>query len=259
MKTKNTHIFWTLLLTIFIAALACRLLTQQQPAFADIEPITQRKQTFIQYLRPYIERSNLQILKKRSMLLELKQHYTDRGEISYADLKHIKEYCIDTKLDCPVSDIIGSIDKLLVQTDIVPPSLALAQAAMETGWGTSRFSAEGNNFFGQWCYEKGCGLVPYRRDSGAKHEVRTFNNPQGSVDAYMDNLNTVKSYRKLRTIRTEKRDQNLIFTGHELAEGLTGYSATGQQYVKNIRKIIKSNNLEQYDADFWNRYPVNKH
>jgi Bax protein len=150
-------------------------------------------------------------------------------------------------LDNPSSK--DDIKNLLAHVDIVPASLALAQAAMESAWGTSRFATEGNNYFGQWCYTKGCGLVPTQRNAGATHEVQAFVSPANSVAAYMRNINRHNSYRTLRTLRAKARTSQQPIYGCTLANGLGNYSERGQAYVDEIKQMISINGLsESIDA-----------
>ena len=138
-------------------------------------------------------------------------------------------------------------ETLLRRVDVVPPSLALAQAANESAWGTSRFARDGNNYFGQWCFEQGCGLVPKRRDEGRAHEVATFSSPVESVERYMANLNTHDAYRPLRERREQLRESEAPITGIQLAAGLEKYSERGEEYIAELRSMIRFNNLGAYD------------
>ncbi len=131
--------------------------------------------------------------------------------------------------------------RLAKRVDVVPVELALAQAANESAWGTSRFARQGNNFFGQWCYTSGCGIVPTRRNAGATHEVKAFDSPGASVRAYIHNLNTAKAYQPLRGIRLHLRRNKQPLDAMIMASGLSGYSERGAAYVKNIRTIIRRN------------------
>ena len=130
--------------------------------------------------------------------------------------------------------------------DEVPVSLALAQAAKETGWGTSRFAQEGNALFGQWTWS-GEGLKPKDADQNEGHKVMKFNVLQASVRAYQRNLNTHKSYKDFRKARAELRDQGLSLDSLVLSEFLKNYAETGNQYVEVLKKIINQNNLKDFD------------
>ena len=138
--------------------------------------------------------------------------------------------------------------KLKQRVDIIPPSLAIAQAANESAWGRSRFAKQGNNYFGQWCYVKGCGIVPKNRSKGAKHEVKKFSNAEASVRSYMNNLNSHHAYEKLRKLRYELRQQNKSPEGLKIAAGLTPYAGNGKIYVNRITTLIKTYKLQQLDV-----------
>ena len=119
--------------------------------------------------------------------------------------------------------------------------LALVQAATESGWGRSRFALEGNNLFGHWCYEPGCGLVPARRNQGAAHEVAAFDSISESVSRYLHNLNTHAAYAPLRAIRARLRQQDEPPTAMALADGLVLYSERRDEYVDEIKSVIRVN------------------
>ena len=159
----------------------------------------------------------------------------------------------------PVSDFIspqtvteeykvkkGNMEELLLRTDIIPTSIALAQAAKETGWGTSRFAQEGNALFGQWTWS-GEGLKPKEAEEGADHKVMKFNILQASVRAHQRNLNTHPTYKDLRKARAEFRDSNKPLDSLELSNYLNKYAETGNQYVEVLQQIIKQNNLKDFD------------
>ncbi len=141
----------------------------------------------------------------------------------------------------------NDIEALLSKVDIVPPSMTLAQAAEESGWGTSRFVREGNAIFGQWTVSETKGLTPLKRDQDKKHKVRIFSDLIGSVRAYAYNLNTHRAYRSLRKTRAARRRKGLPIDGAVLADSLTSYSQRGKAYVATIRSIIAANNLRRLD------------
>ena len=130
--------------------------------------------------------------------------------------------------------------------DEIPVSLAIAQAAKETGWGTSRFAQEGNALFGQWTWS-GEGLKPKDSDKDQGHKVMKFNVLQASVRAYQRNLNTHSSYKDFRKARAKLRDQGKDLDSLILAEYLDAYAETGEKYVQVLRKIISQNNLKDFD------------
>ena len=137
------------------------------------------------------------------------------------------------------SDPQSVIDTLRRRIDLVPVPLVLVQAAKESGWGTSRFAREGNNLFGQWCYTKGCGIVPARRSSGAKHEVQVFDSVEDAINAYLHNINTADAYRSLREIRARQRKAGKTPDGIALADGLLYYSQRREAYVKEVKLMLQ--------------------
>lgn len=140
------------------------------------------------------------------------------------------------------------LDILLRRVDVIPVSLAMAQAAIESGWGTSRFAVEGNAMFGQWTTADGRGLVPAAREEGQTHMVRSFDRLSDSVKAYILNLNTHRAYRGLRELRQEARSKGEQPSGLALAEGLEPYSEKGDEYVELLRSMIRVNRLEPLDS-----------
>ena len=139
------------------------------------------------------------------------------------------------------------LETLLKLVDIIPPSLALAQAAEESGWGTSRFVREGNAVFGQWTFSSAGSLVPADRDENKKHKIRAFPNLLDSVRAYALNLNTHAAYRQFRKVRSDLRLKGAPLDGLLLVDYLKRYSQRGQKYVEAIRALIKVNQLYRFD------------
>ncbi|MAW44802.1 MAG: flagellar biosynthesis protein FlgJ [Gammaproteobacteria bacterium] len=138
--------------------------------------------------------------------------------------------------------------ELMVRLDTVPMSLALTQAAMESAWGTSRFAREGNNLFGQWCYQPGCGIVPKRRGEGQVHEVASFDDVDAAVASYLRNINSHRAYADLRAARADLRAANQPVTGNAMANHLLRYSERGLDYVEEIQSMIRVNKLAVLDG-----------
>ena len=201
-----------------------------------IENTKKRKDFFIQIVLPLIlkENNNIKIDRKRLFSIINKNNNTSL-EKKWLEKKY-KQYGIPSK----------DLSTLKIRMDEVPVSLALAQAAKETGWGTSRFAQEGNALFGQWTWS-GEGLKPKDSDKNEGHKVMKFNVLQASVRAYQRNLNTHKSYIDFRKARAELRDQDLPLDSLVLSEYLNNYAETGNQYVEVLKKIIKQNNLKDFD------------
>ena len=204
--------------------------------FLDYSAGVERKQAFIAYLKPIIEENNQSLFNDRHKLISLSQKITlNIREQRW--LKHISRKYDNNSFN---TNDISHWSTLLDKVDIIPVSLALAQSAKESGWGTSRFARVGNNYFGQWCYKTGCGLVPQKRSNGDNHEVARYESAKESVAAYINNLNTNPAYKTLRDIRDQQRKADEIITSYRLANGLQHYSERGQVYVEEIQALIRS-------------------
>ena len=214
------------------------------PDFKDYEAGTERKEAFFGYFLPIIQEENAKIAEIREELVEWNN---DKDSIGWWDEGTIEDIAAEYRMeDFDVTDQ-AAWDELLRRVDIVPPSLALSQAANESAWGTSRFATKGNNFFGQWCFEKGCGLVPNSRESGKTHEVADFDSPRQSVQSYMQNLNRHPAYAPLRKVRTTLRVNGQPVTGYALAAGLGKYSERGVEYIEELRAMMRHNELAKHD------------
>ena len=215
------------------------------PDFSGYRDTTEKKAAFFSFLYPRIVLANSRILIERDYLDSL----AGKEELTSKEYRWLARQSERLRVDAePGSREQFSL--LRKRLDVIPPSLILAQAANESAWGTSRFATKGNNLFGQWCFSKGCGLVPLGRAEGASHEVASFPSPYRSVRAYIQNLNRHPTYQLLRDVRLRDRRNNGPLSGLELAEGLLGYSERGEEYVEEIRAMIHYNNLAFYDDDF---------
>lgn len=222
--------------------------TDALPDFARFQDTTEKKIAFFNFLYPRIVLANSRILMERNYLLEL-QRTANADGLHISQLKWLQAQAERLR----ATGEPGSPElfvSLLKRMDVIPPSLVLAQAANESAWGTSRFATQGNNLFGQWCFAKGCGMVPLAREEDAHHEVAVFPSPYQSVRAYLQNLNRHHRYQPLRKLREQSRQSGELLQGPVLAAGLTGYSERGKDYVKDIRILIDYNNLGYYDAQF---------
>ncbi len=201
-----------------------------------IESTKKRKDLFIQIVLPLILQENNNIRLDRMKLFSIiKKSNNSELEKKWLKKKY-KQYGVVSK----------DITTLKIRMDEIPTSLAIAQAAKETGWGTSRFALDGNALFGQWTWS-GEGLQPKESDKNEGHKVMKFNVLQASVRAYQRNLNTHKSYQDFRKARAELREKNLSLDSILLSEYLDKYAETGKQYVNILQQIIKQNNLKDFD------------
>ncbi len=215
------------------------------PDFSAIETTPERKEQFVNLLMPLIEQKNTKILKSRNRLMLIHAEWLSSNTITgvnQRNLEKLREKYHVTKERYP--DDGKAIEILFLRVDTIPPAMVIAQAAIESGWGTSRFAIEGYNLFGQWCYTPGCGIVPAKRLPGKKHEVRKFSNVEESVTAYYRNINTHTAYRHWRELRAKLRHTPTEFTGYAMVAGLNKYSEVGDTYIDALRKAIKVNRLE---------------
>jgi len=196
----------------------------------------QKRELFIKILLPLILDENAKITKDRKKLFKiLGKNFNTAGERVWLR-RRFKEYKIEDK----------DLSKLKIRMDIVPVSLALAQAANESGWGTSRFALEGNALFGQWTWSKE-GISPKNKDPNKTHKVLQFQILKASVRAYKNNLNTHNAYKDFRTARAEMRQENKEINGLKLTKHLKNYAAIGEKYVEILANIIVKNSLTDFD------------
>ena len=202
----------------------------------NLQSVQLKKETFIKIVLPLIVAENEKILDDREKLRVLiEKKYTSDTEKQWLRQK-LLEYKVKR----------GNLDELLFRMDVIPVSIALAQAAKESGWGTSRFALEGNAIFGQWTWD-GQGIAPLERDSGKNHKILKFPILRASVKAYKNNLNTHKSYGKFRDKRKQLRDKNKTITGLALTDTLKNYAQTGSEYTKILNQIITQNQLSDFE------------
>ena len=201
-----------------------------------IENTSQRKNLFIQIVLPLILDENNQIkLDRKKLFVVLNKNNNSDAEQKWLNMK-FKQYGVKNK----------DLSTLKIRMDEIPVSLAIAQAAKETGWGTSRFALEGNALFGQWTFS-GDGIKPKSSDNDKTHKVMKFQILKASVRAYQRNLNTHSSYKKFRKLRAQSRDNDEKLDSLILADCLDQYAATGVEYTKTLKKIILQNSLKDFD------------
>ena len=206
----------------------------------DLDELTNtrlKKETFIKIVLPLIVAENERIIADRAKLklVAVKKFTTDQE----------KQWLRQKLLEYKVKK--GNMEELMTRMDIIPNSIALAQAAKESGWGTSRFALEGNAIFGQWTWS-GQGIEPLDRASNKNHKILKFPILRASVKAYQNNLNTHKSYSNFREKRLTMRKKNKKISGLELTETLKNYAQTGSEYTKILIQIIKQNRLTDFET-----------
>jgi Bax protein len=214
----------------------------QPPAGSDAQA------AFFAELQPLVARENARLAALRDEVAGLVETIDNGGTLRKAHRQRLGELARRYRVE---GDPVASPEarrELLRKVDIVPVSLALAQAANESAWGKSRFAREGNNLFGIWTYDERQGIVPRKRSPGKKHLVRRFDSVADSVRYYMHTLNSHPAYAELRAIRAGLREDGRSPDGHSLADGLTRYSAKGKDYVHTIRAMIRRFDLAAFDA-----------
>jgi Bax protein len=210
------------------------------PDFAAIRDVKEKKKQFFNYLRPTIQEENTRLTDLRKQLLLLIDKITWQQELSGAEQAQINRLVKKYRVNNNISQL-QQVNELVKRIDIIPTALVLVQAANESAWGTSRFARVGLNFFGIWCYHKGCGMVPNARKVGANHEVAAFNSVTEAVQHYLYNINSNKAYQVFRNIRTQLRQQQQPLSAQVLATGLLAYSERGSAYVLEITQMIRQN------------------
>ena len=210
--------------------------TQFPKDLDELQNTRLKKETFIKIVLPLVVAENERILADKNKLAKIsKKKFT-------TDLE--KQWLRQKLLEYKVKK--GNIKELSVRMDIIPTSIALAQAAKESGWGTSRFALEGNAIFGQWTWS-GNGIAPLDRESNKNHKILKFPILRASVKAYQNNLNTHKSYVKFREKRAKMREKKVNIKGLDLTETLKNYAQTGSEYTKILNQIIKQNRLSDFE------------
>ena len=210
--------------------------TQFPKDLDEIQSVKLKKETFIKIVLPLIVAENEKILDDRFKLKKI----VSRKNTSDDEKQWLRQKFLEYKVKK------GNIEELRIKMDIIPASIALAQAAKESGWGTSRFALEGNAIFGQWTWN-GKGIEPLMKDKTKNHKILRFPILRASVKAYKNNLNTHKSYIKFREKRKILREKNKAINGLELAQTLNSYAETGSEYTKILAKIITQNKLTDFE------------
>ena len=219
-----------------------RLYLDKLPAdIADVPSVATRKRIFIKAVLPVVLRVNEDILAARQRLQELRAVLD--GGMSLTDEQRDWLYQMAERYEADPYDW----DAFMARVDIVPPSLAIAQAAEESGWGTSRFAREGNALFGQYTYKASHGMLPEERANGRRHLIRAYSSLVEGVRSYMHNLNYHRAYGEFRAARKWLRGHAKPMDGHALAGELIRYSERGAAYVETIRHIIRANKLSPLD------------
>ena len=204
------------------------------------------KQDFVKTLLPLISYENQKILLERKKLFNIQAVLINEKTLTNRDLFYLKKIAKKYKIKTNNKHKIDLVNELLVFVDIIPNSIVLAQAANESGWGSSRFAKEYNALFGEYTYDFSKGVVPLKREEGKKHLVKAFSSYNNSIESYFKNINTHYAYEKFRLTRKQMRDKNNFSNINLLVERLNTY-AEDDNYVETISSIIESNKLYLFD------------
>lgn len=212
------------------------------PDFKAMEDTIVRKAAFFDYLLPLVEWENRRLSDLRKKLQAIQVRAASGQALSNRQQAQLAKWAQEFEIaPAPLPELLDRLDRRI---NGLPPALVLAQAAAESAWGTSRFAREGHNYFGQWCFSPGCGLVPKRRRPGAFHEVVRFESPAASVAAYFHNINTHSAYHALRLRRQALTRSGTPLNAEDLVVHLGSYSERGAVYIEELRAIMQTNPLE---------------
>ena len=207
-----------------------------------------KKIKFILTVLPLIKFENNKIILERKRLLDIRNYLIVKKTLKNNDIEYLNKISKKYKILLKNKHKIDIIDELLINVNLIPNSIVLAQAANESGWGTSRFAKEYNALFGQYTYDENSGVIPSQREEGKKHFIKNFKSIEKSVESYFRNINSHYAYKKFRELRSQINDFENDFNIKILTSALEVY-AEDKLYVNTINKIIDSNNLNQFDLN----------
>ncbi len=210
--------------------------------YQKITDVTKKKRAFIALMLPKIHQENYNILKERHFI---QRFFNKKLFLNSSRSRHDIQKLNDLARKYKIKDIYDE-QRFLKRINQIPVSLVLAQGALESAWGQSRFAREANNIFGQWTYGKK-GIVPLRRRENKRHKIKQFDNINDSIAAYMLNLNRNKAYRLFRKIREKRTREGKVFSGLEAADTMQNYSGIGSEYNAILKKMIRKNHFERFD------------
>ncbi len=212
----------------------------------DLGSNREKKNIFFKSILPMILLANGEIRRERELVIELKSKIDNDQPLAEEQLQKLSTLAKRYQVKSAALSSPQAIAELLSRVDIIPPELAMAQAANESAWGTSRFSQLANNLFGEWTFTPGTGIIPEGRPDGATYEIRRFDSIYDSIRSYLLNLNSHYAYQELRQFRAAARAADEPLDGIKLAEGLFRYSIRGEEYVKDLQTLIQQNRLTRF-------------
>lgn len=207
---------------------------------------SKKKNIFLKSILPMILLATEEIRRERELVIELKSKIVKGLPLNEEHQQKLATLAKRYKVKSAALTSPQAIAELLIRVDIIPAELAMAQAANESAWGTSRFAQLANNLFGEWTFTPGTGIIPQGRPEGATYEVRRFDSVYDSIRSYLLNLNSHYAYKELRQFRAAARAADEPLDGSKLAEGLFRYSIRGEEYVKDLQRLIQKNQLTRF-------------
>ena len=212
----------------------------------DINHLKDNKKKFVRTVLPLIINENQKILSVRNNLLLLKNKLSSNYSLNKSELQILKKLSKNHKIKFNNSHKLDVINNLLKKVDIIPNSIVLAQAAIESGWGSSRFAQDFNALFGEYTYDSNKGVIPLERENGENHLIKAFNSYNSSVQSYFNNINSHYAYEQFRELRKVMRERNNFSNVTLLVDKLDTY-AEDENYIQTIMSVIKNNNFEIFD------------
>ena len=212
----------------------------------DVSYLKDNKKKFVRTVLPLIINENQKILSVRNNLLLLKNKLSSNYSLNKSELQILKKLSKNHKIKFSNSHKLDVINNLLKKVDIIPNSIVLAQAAIESGWGSSRFAQDFNALFGEYTYDSNKGVIPLDRENGENHLIKAFNSYNSSVESYFNNINSHYAYEQFRELRKVMRERNNFSNVTLLVDKLDTY-AEDENYIQTIRSVIKNNNFEIFD------------
>lgn len=244
---KLTKIFFTIFVVLTI-----NLFAKGMPSeYYKIKNTQKAKEYFSEYIYKLTKKENLKILEERSFVKKLLSTSEIQTTINEKQLKRLSELQKRYRVKK-----LYNLKSYLMKIDVIPPSMSIAQAAVESAWGKSRFTKKANNIFGHWTYNAKNGIIPKRRAAGSKHFIRVFKNLQDSLRAYMLNLNRHTAYKSFQKKRYQSRIKNRDPMGMELSQTMLKYSGIGKKYLRILKSVIKKNKLTNYDKRFYQEIKI---
>ena len=214
---------------------------------SDFDHLDSNKKQFVKTVLPIIINENQNILITRSFVSKLKNKLKTFKTLDNNEVRQLNDIAKNYNIKYLNKHKLDLVNEILIKVDIIPNSIVIAQAAIESGWGKSRFAQEYNALFGEYTYDKNNGVVPLNRDMGAKHLIKSFSSYGNSVTSYFNNINSHKAYKNFRAVRSIMRSNNNFSDISLLIDKLDTY-AEDDKYVTILKAVIKKNQFDKFDS-----------